>query len=141
MDLGIPTAGERVVTSPLVRGRALWFSSIIPQPGSGCNSGGTGYLNAVDVFTGTNPQFAGGTGTFIDVDGDGKGSDKLVGSSSGESGFITSVDVGIGMPGLATSVGNNIYVCGADAECGKEASPPLGDQAKRLSWRELFNRD
>ena len=141
VDLGIPTAGERVVTSPLVRGRALWFSSIIPQPGSGCNSGGTGYLNAVDVFTGTNPQFAGGTGTFIDVDADGKGSDKLVGSSSGESGFITSVDVGIGMPGLATSVGNNIYVCGADAECGKEASPPLGDQAKRLSWRELFNRD
>ena len=142
VDLGIPKAGERVVTAPSVRGRALWFSSIIPQPGSGCESGGTGYLNAVDVFTGTNPQYGGDTATFIDVDADGKGNDKLANGPGGEQdGFITSVDVGIGMPGQSTNVGNSVYVCGSDGLCDDEKSPPLGDEAKRLSWRELFNRN
>jgi len=141
VDLGIPTAGERVVTAPFVRGRALWFSSIIPQPGSGCDSGGTGYLNAVDVFTGTNPRNANGTYTFIDVNSDGVGNDKLAGAAEGEPGFVTSVDLGIGMPAQGVGVGNNIFVCGSEAECGGVPTPPPGDGPKRLNWRELYNRD
>ncbi len=142
VDLGIPKAGERVVTAPVMRSRALWFSSIIPQPGTGCDSGGTGYLNALDAFTGTNPQIGSGTGTYIDVDGDGQGNDRL-GSATGdnEDGFITSVDLGIGMIGQATGVGGGMYACGSEAECGYVPTPPDGSDAKRLGWRELYDRN
>lgn len=146
VNLGVPSPaadGERVVTAPFVRGRALWFSSIIPSPGDGCEAGGTGYLNAVDVFTGTNPVASGGgTYSFIDVDGDGTGNDKLTGQDPGtESGFITSVDLGIGMPSQGLSVGNQIYACGSDAECGWVATPPGGSGPARLQWRELVDTE
>lgn len=146
VNLGVPSPaadGERVVTAPFVRGRALWFSSIIPSPGDGCEAGGTGYLNAVDVFTGTNPVASGGgTYSFIDVDGDGTGNDKLTGQDPGtESGFITSVDLGIGMPSQGLSVGNQIYACGSDAECGRVATPPGGSGPARLQWRELVDTE
>lgn len=143
VNLGVPTAGERVVTAPFVRARALWFSSIIPLPGEGCDSGGTGYLNAVDAFTGTNPRApaGGGTYTFIDVDGDGQGNDRLAGSGTGDSGFITSVDLGIGMPSQGIGVGNAIYVCGSDAECGRAPTPPPGSGPARLRWRELVDQE
>lgn len=143
VDLTIPTAGERVVTAPLVRGRALWFSSIIPKVGTGCDAGGSGYLNAIDAFTGTNPQGSGGgtTTSFIDVNGDGSGNDKLqTAPATGQAGFISSVDLGVGMPAQGTSVGNNIFACGSEAECGKLQSSVSAD-AKRLSWRELYKRD
>ncbi|GAB2621532.1 PilC/PilY family type IV pilus protein [Novilysobacter erysipheiresistens] len=142
VDLGIPKPGERVVTAPVMRSRALWFSSIIPQAGSGCDSGGTGYLNALDAFTGTNPQIGSGTGTYIDVDGDGQGDDRLNGTTGDtEAGFITSVDLGIGMIGQATGVGGGMYACGSEAECGYVPTPPDGSGAKRLGWRELYDRN
>jgi len=147
VDLGIPTAGERVVTAPFVRGRALWFSSIIPQPGSGCDSGGTGYLNAVDAFTGTNPRSAGGgTETYIDVDNNDQGDDKLAGSDEeGDGGFITSVDLGIGMPsqgaGLEDLSGGLVCAFGSDAKGDCLEGPPPADGAKRLNWRELYDKD
>jgi len=141
--LGIPTAGERVVTPPFMRGRALWFSSIMPQPGTGCDADGSGYLNSVDAFTGTNPKRNDGTGTYIDVDGDGDGDDRLSGATGGdeEDQFITSVDLGVGMVGQGTGVGSAIYACGSDAKCGFVNTPPDGSGAKRLGWRELYNRN
>lgn len=142
VNLGVPVEtakGERVVTAPFVRGRALWFSSIIPQPGAGCDSGGTGYLNAVDAFTGTNPASTGGrTETFIDVNSDGQGNDRIAGhTGDNEAGYVTSVDLGIGMPSQGVGVGNAIYACGSDAECGRTATPASSTGPKRLRWREL----
>lgn len=143
VDLNNPTAGERVVTAPFVRSRALWFSSIIPKAGTGCDAGGSGYLNALDAFTGTNPmQIGGSTYTFIDVNRDGSGNDKLSGMpAQGNEGFVTSVDLGVGMPAQGTGVGNNIFVCGSDAECGGVPTPPGATNPRRLGWRELFRRD
>lgn len=142
VDLGTPDAGERVVTGPFMRGRALWFSSIIPQPGSGCDAGGRGYLNAIDAFTGTSPQSGGGTGTYMDIDGDGEGDDKLGGDQGGGSdGFVGSVDLGLGMVGQGVGVGSGVYACGSEAECGYVPTPPDTSGARRLGWRELFNRN
>lgn len=143
VNLGTPTPGERVVTAPFVRTRALWFSSIIPMPGDGCDSGGTGYLNAVDAFTGTNPRSpGGGSYTFIDVNNDGQGNDRLAGSDgTGDAGFITSVDLGIGMPSQGIGVGNAIYVCGSDAECGRAPTPPPGSGPARLRWSERVDQE
>lgn len=142
VDLELPTAGERVITRPLVLGRAMWFSSIIPSSGEGCESGGSGYLNAVDAFTGTNPSrgtnAGGGTYTYIDVNDNKKGDDKLVGESAdGNDGYVTSVDLGIGMPSRGTNVGEGIYVCGSDGSCGWVPTAPKPARAQRVSWREL----
>lgn len=141
VNLGVPSPaadGERVVTAPFVRGRALWFSSIIPIPGEGCDAGGTGYLNAVDAFTGTNPRMQGGTGSFIDVNQDGVGNDRIAGQTGpGEGGFITSVDLGIGMPSQGIGVGNAIFVCGSEAECGRAPTPPPSGGPARLQWHEV----
>lgn len=143
IDLTTPAPGERVVSAPFIKGRAMNFSSIIPKAGSGCDSGGTGYFNSIDAFTGTNPLGAGGTGSgsLIDINGNGVGDDRLAGSSTtGGAGYIGSVDLGIGMPGQGTGVGNSVYLCGSEAECNKVSSA-VGSDAKRLSWRELFKRD
>lgn len=142
VDLTVPSAGERVVSAPFVKGRALWFSSSIPKVGDGCDSGGTGYLNAVDAFTGTNPEFSGATFTFIDVNNDGVGNDRVTGApGSGDNGFVTSVDLGVGMPARGTGVGNNVYACGSDAICGRVQTTAPGTGPRRLSWRELFKRN
>lgn len=144
IDLGIPTAGERVVTGGFMRGRALWFSSIIPEVGAGCDAAGRGYLNAIDAFTGTSPQSGtgDGSGTYMDVDGDGEGDDTVNGEGGGDDdGFVGSVDLGLGMPGQGTGVGNDVYVCGSDAKCGSMDETPGDSAARRLGWRELFNRN
>lgn len=143
VDLGYPVAGERVVTAPTVRGRALWFSSIIPELGDGCDVGGRGYLNAVDVFTGTNPGRADGSSySFIDINQDGEGDDYLAGSGpDGGDGLVTSVDVGIGMPSQPTFVGDDAYVGGSGAELERLQGLPVGRQPHRLRWHERVDRE
>ena len=148
LNLGVPDSarGERIVSTPVVYGRALWFTSLIPRRGSGCNEDGTrGYLNAIDVFTGTNPSSDGtaaGTYTFIDVNANEKGDDRLKGTGDGAaagSRFITSVDVGLGGLGNLRMTNGNVCVGGfnADGTCIPTTPPLLGDQAKRIMWREL----
>ncbi|GAB2522271.1 PilC/PilY family type IV pilus protein [Lysobacter humi (ex Lee et al. 2017)] len=145
VDLDAPTAGERVVSRPLVIGRALWFASIIPSPGVGCESGGTGYLNALDAFTGTNPAKganASGTYSFIDVNGNKKGDDKLDGeSASGSAGYVTSVDVGVGMPGQLARGGGKIVSCGSQARCEALDPVPAPASSRRVGWREILGLD
>lgn len=152
MDLGVPSPaadGERVVTAPFLRQRALWFSSMIPKPGTDCDSTGTGYLNAIDMFTGTNPQSNGTTTGFIDVNNNGKGGDDTLtdangggGDDPGEGdGIVGSIDTGVGMPGQGEFVGEKIFLCGSNTNCAEEPVPPPSGAAKRLNWRELFNRD
>ena len=141
LDLGNPKPGERIVTAPFLRGRALWFSTIIPQTGSGCDAGGTGYLNAIDAFTGTLPSGEDGTWTYFDVDGNNKGDDRVTPGGGGSGGYVGSVDLGVGMPSQGVGVGNKIIACGSDAECGETGTPPGGGAPRRLGWRELFRRD
>lgn len=142
VDLGRPTAGERVISAPVVRGRALWFASVIPKMGSGCEVGGTGYLNAVDVFTGTNPgRPDGSTYSFIDVNDDGEGDDYLSGASAGNDGLVTSVDVGIGMPSQPTFVDDDVYAAGSEAKLGRLPGLPVGKQPARLRWHELVGEE
>lgn len=143
LDLDKPTPGERVVSAPFMRGQELWFSSIIPLPGTGCDAGGSGYLNGINAFTGTNPQVGSGTGSPIDVDGDGEGNDQLAGGdgTNAEDRYVSSVDLGIGMVGRGVAVGSGIYACGSEAACGMVGVPTDGTGARRLGWRELYDRN
>ncbi|WP_193166336.1 pilus assembly protein [Microbulbifer hainanensis] len=59
-------AGERVVTSPALRGNTLFFNTIIPNPDS-CSSSGTGYLMSLDFTSGLS-----GTEAVADFNNDGE---------------------------------------------------------------------
>lgn len=129
--------GERVVTAAVVRGRASFFSSIVPNLGEGCSNTGKGFLNAIDVFTGTNPDRA----SFVDIDNNGRGDDKLAGESKdGADGFVSSVDLGVAMPGQPAQIGEMIAVGGSNAKSASVRKAAGSDTPKRLSWRELINR-
>ncbi len=141
LDLGVPDAGERVVSGTRINGRALFFSSVIPQAGDDCESSGRGYLNAIDAFTGTSPTGSGtgGSSSFFDLDGDGSGDNDAVGS-----GLIGSIDLGVGMPTESSQIDNLVIVCGSGGVCADTglAPPPAGvGGPRRLSWRELFNEE
>jgi type IV pilus assembly protein PilY1 len=129
--------GERVVTAAVVRGRASYFSSIVPNLGEGCSNTGKGFLNAIDVFTGTNPDRT----SFMDIDNNGRGDDKLAGEAKdGADGFVSSVDLGVAMPGQPAQIGEMIAVGGSNAKSASVRKAAGSDTPKRLSWRELINR-
>ena len=51
-----PDTGERVISAPLIYDNILIFSSIVPPLEStvnSCDAGGSGYVNALDAFSGT----------------------------------------------------------------------------------------
>ena len=141
VDLGVPTAGERVVSGPRVNGRAVWISSIIPDAGDGCEAGGAGYLNSLDLFTGTSPSNGGdGSTSFFDLDGDGSGEDETVTGSDGEDRMVGSVDLGVGMPTESSQIDELVLICGSDGTCEDLKVPPSAGQPKRLGWREVYSR-
>lgn len=122
--------GERVVTSPTLNGRAAWISSVIPLLGAGCNNAGRGYLNVIDIFTGTNPL----DGSYFDVNGNGKGDDKV------GDGYVSSVDLGVAMPGAPAIVDTKVVVNGSNAQVASEDVLSGNPSSKRVMWRELVNR-
>ena len=62
----LPTAGERVVVDPKVRGAYVFFNTLIPDPGS-CNSKGDGWLMALKLANGGSPD-----SPVYDVNNDGE---------------------------------------------------------------------
>lgn len=152
LDLGVPSPfadTERVVSTPVAVGRALWIDSVWPSRGDGCEATtGNGFMNALDIFTGTNSSYSAygtnttGQGTFslIDVDGDGVGGDRLSDTRGmgDQEGFITSVSHGafMGRPDVSdkevcTQLDDGRVVC--------EKRTPAGEAAaERLMWRELY---
>lgn len=126
--------GERIVTRsvlyPLLE-PVLIASSIIPDPDP-CVSGGSGYINAIHPFTGGRllyPPF--------DLNNDGKFNDhdKLAGGE--DKAVIGSVDLGIGMPGEATLVGNRLLVGGSTGEIGDIRLNIGSKRLGRIAWREI----
>ena len=65
--LDLPASGERVVTDARIRGKLIYFNTLIPGDPRPCATGGTGWLMSVEAVTGDSPR----TPAF-DFDGDGK---------------------------------------------------------------------
>jgi type IV pilus assembly protein PilY1 len=145
VDLGVPTAGERVVGGPLLYGRVGLYASIIPTEGEGCEPRGAGYLNALDIYTGTSLANGGGTGSAsaFDFDGDGSGDNDTFTNADGDSFVIGSIDLELGMPTDPRRIGGTVVICGSGGVCEDPelADPPGGGggQPQRLSWRELIS--
>ena len=136
INLGIPaatSAGERVITSPSIVGSAMWLTSVIPAQGSDCSGAlGSGYLNVMNIFTGTSPQ----QNSFFDTDATIPGANNstgLVGSMGIVGGMPTEVNV---TSQLAT-VGDG----GGGSPLSYKRRLPLGGVPQRMTWREVVPAD
>lgn len=117
-------AGERIVQDAQVVSTFLVTASMSPT-GDACGADGSGYINAVDAFTGTSAG-----GSYFDLPGD----DTI--TSGGKSVPVGSVDLGNGMPTLPNLL-RSLLVAGGTG--GSNVSPlkTLKPQWDRVSWREI----
>jgi len=134
IDLDQPAGvGERVITAPLIFDNILIFSSIVPPNQStvnSCDAGGTGYINALDAFSGTGLQTP-----FFETEAptltDGSGNELPIGS----------LPITAGMPTAPILVGNQLVV--GDSSGGTPFAAPVnapgGSSTRRVSWRELVD--
>ncbi|CUB07558.1 pilus assembly protein [Tepidiphilus thermophilus] len=116
--------GERMITSSQFYGSVLLASSIIPSDDP-CTPGGTGYVNAIDPFTGA----ALGTPFFTDYG---------TLTVEGQKIPVGSVDLGIGMPGQAQIVGDKLVVGGSSGETASTSINLPNVMPHRVNWRELI---
>lgn len=137
VDFDDPKDGERIVSNPRVRGSVLLFASMIPPQENTCDAGGTGYVNAIDPFTGTSL-----TQPYFDSNGDGKvDSEDSIAIGGGGGGTVVpvgSIDLGVGMPTLPTLIDKLLVVGGSKGTLGSITMNPQGGSARRTSWREIL---
>ncbi|MCC6441744.1 MAG: pre-peptidase C-terminal domain-containing protein, partial [Rhodanobacteraceae bacterium] len=122
----LPGKGERIVQDALIDGDYAVMASMIPE-GDACDASGTGYINAIDAFTGTS-----GGKSYFDLGKDGTTDDTGAGGNP-----IGSVNLGVGMPTrpvLLPGIGVGSGSAGTTGEFGKT---PMSWQ--RVSWREIRN--
>lgn len=126
-----PNTGERIVSSPRVSGRVMLTASLVPPANNSCEAGGTGYINAIDLFTGTSLREA-----FFDVNTNGNFGDDTV-TVGGNTLPIGSVDLGVGMPTLPTLIDNLLVVGGSTGRLGSVPINPQGGTPRRVAWHEV----
>ena len=126
--------GERMVFDPLLIGGTVLVEASQAPSKDPCSVGGTGFINAIDAFTG------GSLGSpFFDVNGDGviNAADKVT-DGNGNAVVPGSIDPNVGMPSTPTVVGEVLILGGSGG--GKPARiqiPPSGSSG-RISWREIL---
>lgn len=126
--------GERMIGEQKFFGAVLTASSIVPDPNT-CSPGGTGYLNAIDPFTGASLA-----DSYFDTSGDGKVTtgDKVGGRVAG------SIDIGVGLVGDAILIGGKAVASGTGSGMsGKTVeSKDVEDRIRRgrITWREVVTR-
>lgn len=116
--------GERVISSPLVRGGFVLFNTITPKQGL-CESGGSSWTMAVR-FDGTTPDRA-----VFDVNNDG--------SVNSDDGQVAGVRYGDALILNMNLLGDNLYRQASDGEVdqGKVALGG-GKTLGRSGWREIY---
>lgn len=120
--------GERVVSEGQVVGDVLVFASVIPTA-SDCDADGTGYINALNAFTG-----ASAGPSFFDLDGDGQFDDETV---SGLPVGSINLGPGVGMPTLPNLL-RGLMVAGGSGGGMGSAITRESRNTGRVSWREII---
>lgn len=128
--VNLPGDGERIVQDAQMVSNILITASMLPT-GDACEASGSGYINAVDAFTGTSAGKS-----FFDLDGDGDTSDTNVGGVP-----VGSVNFGVGMPTLPLFLDGRLIVGGTGGDNGGGEKPGTGGIVRktwsRVSWREI----
>lgn len=125
--IDLPVRGERIVQDAQTVATFLITASIIPS-GDACESGGRGFINALDAFTGTSAG-----SSYFDLDNDGDTEDEVVGSNPRP---IGSVDVGGGMPTLPNLLRGRFVVGGSEGS-DVRGTRTIAPRWERASWREI----
>lgn len=137
MDLVSPVKGkqgERMVTPNQFQGNLLIGTSRIPEAADVCNPSGTGWIMALDPFTGTNP-----TENFFDLNGDGvfDSSDMVdvngVKVPAGAVGFTS-------MPNNPIFVGNVMLTSFDNGSTSSIKTAGTTGTMRRVGWQELINQ-
>lgn len=123
--------GERMIGDPAVVGRTLIAASVIPGTDP-CTAGGTGFINAIDAFTGTSLN-----SSFYDLDGDGDFTDETLTTGSATV-PVGSVGLGVGMPTTPVLIDTVLSAGGSGGNTGSVLvrNPSY---AGRISWHEFVN--
>jgi type IV pilus assembly protein PilY1 len=137
IDLESPSGaqGERMVTPNQFQGSVLLGVSRIPSSSNTdpCNpSGGSGWIMAVNPFTGT-PT---GSNSFFDANRDGNFHNDVA-----TSGSIQYVAAGVGYGSVANNpifVGHDMLISFSDASTGSLPTSGTTGSLKRVSWREML---
>jgi len=111
----------------------MFVASVIPSSGGqGCEAAtGSGFLNGINLFTGTSPNSS--TGGYFPASGTVTGG--MVGSVGITGGMPTEVNV---TSGLAT-VGTGAFSSedGAANTVSEKLGTSVGGQPRRVNWREI----
>lgn len=124
--------GERMVTPNQFQGSLLLGTSRIPADAATfdpCNPSGTGWIMAIDPFTGTPPG-----SNFFDVNNDGNF------NSTDNAGGGSYISAGISFDSIANNpifVGNTMLISFDNAMMGSVNTSGTAGDIDRLSWREL----
>jgi type IV pilus assembly protein PilY1 len=128
--IDLTDAGERMVVANQFHGHLLYGTSIIPTATDPCDPTGSGWVMAIDPFTGTNPawQVFGSTLTTGDDD------DRITRNTGG-------IHFG-SMPNAPIFVGGHMLNSTSSGDVtNRELTPLEGGHGKsqRISWREVVS--
>ena len=123
--LNLPGDGERIVQDAQVASGYLVTASMMPT-GDACEADGTGFINALDAFTGTS-----GGSSYFDLDGDGDTGGETIGGVP-----IGSFNPGIGMPTLSNLLRGRL-VTGGSGGGEVTSAATIRPRWDRVSWREI----
>jgi len=120
--------GERMVTPNQFQGSLLLGTTRIPTATDLCNPSGSGWVMALDPFTGTNPQ-----SNFFDVNGDGviNANDNVNGKPSAGINFTS-------LPNNPIFVGGSMLMSFDNGSTSSIKTSGSGGSTQRVSWRELI---
>ncbi len=127
-------SGERIIYNPRVFAGLVIFETAIPDA-TPCNSGGAGYLMAVEQSDGGAPDI---TDPGFDLNGDDKVDDNdLIKDSSDTKSAAVGKKRKKGMGGQSNMQGSNLYTSMIDGGVEKDTFRGSGAISGRLSWQEL----
>lgn len=127
LDLPPP---ERVISAPTISGTAMEIVSVIPADGSDCSGAtGSGYHNAINLFTGTSPK----SGSYY-------ADSSVLKDADGNDGVIGSRKIGGGMPTEANRTYGLTTIGRGDGgdPLSFEMDEGLKGTPSRVSWREIL---
>jgi type IV pilus assembly protein PilY1 len=112
----------------------MYLASVIPATGADCSgAAGSGFVNALNLFTGTSPKSG---GYFTDQTGlkDKDGNPGVIGSVGISGGMPTEVNVTSSLATVGTGQGPSDLSSGTSSS---GINPPTGGRPSRISWREI----